>query len=307
MMSQETVPTSLLDPAARHTLEWKLHWLFRLALCAEFVGHGAFGVMTKQAWVPYFTLFGFPESWAWTLMPVVGSIDITLGLLALLAPTRAGLLYMGCWGFLTALLRPLAGEGGWEFLERSYNFGVPWLMLWVHGVSPQMTSWFTVLTDIPRFTVARAQCAQWALRGIMAGMLIGHGAFGLVMGKANLLGFYEAAGLGVFGIPLPTLSAAIGGFEMLLGVLCLQATRPAFFLFVCAWKLGTEGLYVPAQAYGAWWEVLERDGSYAAPLLWIVLQRVLAAHGATAQGLLPRRWRRMLAGGDRHAAERIAS
>ena len=153
-MSQETVPTSLFDPAARQTPEWTLHWLFRLALCAEFVGHGAFGVLTKQAWVPYFTLFGFPEAWAWTLMPVVGSVDITLGVLALVAPTRAGLLYMGCWGFFTALLRPLAGEGGWEFLERSYNFGVPWLMLWMHGVSPQMTSWFAVITEVPRLTVA---------------------------------------------------------------------------------------------------------------------------------------------------------
>jgi hypothetical protein len=48
------------------------------------------------------------------------------------------------------------------------------------------------------------------------------------------------------------LAAAIGGFEMLLGVLCLRATWPVFFLCVCAWKLGTEGLYVPARAYGAW-------------------------------------------------------
>ena len=61
-MSQETVSTSRLDLAARHTPEWTLHWLFRLALCGEFVGHGAFGVMTKQAWVPYFTMFGFPEA-----------------------------------------------------------------------------------------------------------------------------------------------------------------------------------------------------------------------------------------------------
>jgi hypothetical protein len=38
MMSPETVPTSRLDPAAWHTPEWTLHWLFRLALCAEFVG-----------------------------------------------------------------------------------------------------------------------------------------------------------------------------------------------------------------------------------------------------------------------------
>jgi hypothetical protein len=39
-MSQEAVPTALFDPAARQTPEWTLHWLFRLALCAEFVGHG---------------------------------------------------------------------------------------------------------------------------------------------------------------------------------------------------------------------------------------------------------------------------
>jgi hypothetical protein len=291
-MAHEAIPTSLRDSAARHALEWKLHWLFRLALCGEFVGHGAFGVMTKQAWVPYFTLFGFPEAWAWTVMPVVGSVDITLGVVALIAPTRAGLLYMGCWGLFTALLRPLAGEGGWEWLERSYNFGVPFLMLWVHGWDTHIRSWFTVITEVPRLTVARAQTAQWALRGIMASMLIGHGAFGLVMGKANLLRFYDAAGFGGFGVPLLSVSAAIGGFEMLLGVWCLETTWPAFFLFVGAWKVGTEFLHVPAQVYGAWWEVLERGSSYAAPLLWIGMQHVLAAHGAPAQGLIPRRWLR---------------
>ena len=30
------------------------HWLLRTACAAEFVGHGAFGIMTKAAWVPYF-------------------------------------------------------------------------------------------------------------------------------------------------------------------------------------------------------------------------------------------------------------
>jgi hypothetical protein len=302
MMWQDAVPTSLRDPNARPAPEWTLHWLFRLALCAEFIGHGAFGVMTKQAWVRYFTMFGVPEAWAWTLMPVVGSVDITLGLLALIAPTRAGLLYMGCWGFFTALLRPLAGEGGWEFLERSYNFGVPWLMLWMHGVRPPMTSWFAVITEIPRVTAARAQTAQWALRGIMAGMLIGHGGFGLVMGKANLLRLYQAAGFGLVGVPLPTLSTAIGGFEMLLGILCMVATWPAFFIFVCAWKLGTEFLHVPAEAYGAWWEVLERGSSYIVPLLWIGFQQVLTRHRVPAGGLLPRRWQRTPAGGT-HRSE----
>jgi hypothetical protein len=306
-MKQDAIVTAIVGPVARQTLEWKIHWLFRLALFCEFVGHGAFGVLAKQGWVPYFGIFGIPEAWARQLMPVVGTVDISLGTLALVAPTRAGLLYMAYWGFFTASLRPLAGEGWWEFFERSYNFGVPFLMLWVHGFGTNVTSWFSVITDVPRFTIARVQTSQWALRGIMATMLIGHGGFALVMGKPSLIRFYEATGLGVVGLPLPTVSAVLGGFEMLLGVLCLEINAAAFFIFVCVWKLGTEFLHVPAKAYGAWWEVMERSSSYAAPLLWIGFQRFLTAHGFAAQGLIPRSWLRFLAGGYRRADERIAS
>ncbi len=298
-MPQDAISTSIVDMTARHTLEWKLHWLFRLALFCEFVGHGAFGILTKEAWVPYFGTFGIPAGWAMTLMPLVGSVDIALGTLALVAPIRAALLYMSCWGFFTALLRPLTGEGWWEFLERSYNFGVPLLMLWVHGVGTQRTSWFTVITEVPRFTAARAQTAQLALRGIMAGMLIGHGGFGLIMGKQNLLQFYQAAGLGGLGVSLPTVRAVIGGFEMLLGVLCLGVKVAAFFVFVCGGKLATEFLYVSARTYGAWWEVMERGSSYAAPLFWIGFQRVLGAHGVAARGIIPYCWLRTLSAGDR--------
>jgi hypothetical protein len=79
MTLQDAVPTSLVDPAARQTPEWQFYRLFRLALCAEFVGHGAFGVLTKQAWAPYFTRFGFLAAWAWHLMPVVGSVESPWG------------------------------------------------------------------------------------------------------------------------------------------------------------------------------------------------------------------------------------
>jgi hypothetical protein len=289
-MALESIATSLVDQTARHTLEWKIHWLLRLAVCGEFVGHGAFGVLTKQGWVPYFALYGIPEPWAWQLMPLVGSVDIAFGLLVLVAPIRAALLYMACWGCFTATLRPLAGEGWWEFCERSYNFGMPFLMLWVHGFGTTRRSWFTVIMHIPRFTVVRAQWYQLALRGIMASMLIGHGGFGLVMGKQNLLRFYEAAGVGSFGVPLPMLSAVIGGCEMLLGILCVVVTSTAFFLFVFLWKLGSEWLYVLAQAYGAWWEVIERGSSYAAPLAWIGFHAFLCTQRALTQTWLPQRW-----------------
>jgi hypothetical protein len=99
----------------------------------------------------------------------------------------------------------------------------------------------------------------------MSGMLIGHGAFGLVMGKPDLLRLYDAPGFWSFGLSLSSVRAAIGGIEILLGILCLQAQGATLFLFMCAWELGTEFLYILARAHGAWWKVLERSGSYAAP------------------------------------------
>jgi hypothetical protein len=96
-MEPQGISTSIFDRDARRTWEWRIHWLLRLALCCEFVGHGAFGVMTKAGWVPYFVVYGIPEAWAWTLMPLVGSVDIALGTLVLVAPIRAALLYMAVW------------------------------------------------------------------------------------------------------------------------------------------------------------------------------------------------------------------
>jgi hypothetical protein len=65
-----------------------LHWMLRIACAAEFVGHGAFGIMTKPAWLPYFSVAGIPPEWAWKMMPLIGGVDITLGLFTLVRPTR---------------------------------------------------------------------------------------------------------------------------------------------------------------------------------------------------------------------------
>jgi len=63
-----------------------LYWMLRVACAAEFVGHGAFGIMTKAAWVPYFGVVGIPPEVAWNLMPVVGTVDVSIGLVELCPP-----------------------------------------------------------------------------------------------------------------------------------------------------------------------------------------------------------------------------
>lgn len=120
------------------------YWMLRLACAAEFIGHGAFGIMTKAAWVPYFGVVGIPPEFAWRLMPVVGTIDVTLGVLVLFVrPMRIVLLYMAVWGFLTATFRPLAGEPIWEFVERVPNWAVPLAFLYVRGVGRSCHAWLS--------------------------------------------------------------------------------------------------------------------------------------------------------------------
>jgi hypothetical protein len=119
---------------------------------------------------------------------------------------------------------------------------------------------------VPPLSPERAGRLLWVLRAIVALMLIGHGGYGAFMAKGNLLGFYQAAGFGSLGLPLETIRAGIGFVEIGLGVAALFATRPSFFVFIFAWKLGSELLYPVAGADLACWEVVERGGSYVAPM-----------------------------------------
>ncbi len=121
-----------------------LYWLLRIACAAEFVGHGAFGIMTKAAWVPYFGVVGIPPELAWMLMPVIGTVDITVGLVVgLIRPARVLLLYMATWGLLTATIRPLAGEPIWEFVERVPNWAIPLVFLLIRGFGRTKREWLS--------------------------------------------------------------------------------------------------------------------------------------------------------------------
>ena len=80
-----------------------------------------------------------------------------------------------------------------------------------------------------------------------------------------LTGHYAAIGL-----PVET-TAMVGWFEI--GLAALVAVRPiaGLLLFVVAWKLATESLFVVSGA--PIWEFVERAGSYAAPLALAALVR----------------------------------
>lgn len=254
-------------------IEWKLQWVLRVAVALEFIGHGMFGLIGKDAWLAYYEVFGISAADGRALMPLTGAVDVALGILVLLRPTRALLAYMAVWGLFTASLRPLAGQGLWELVERSYNFGVPLALLLLYGLGRSLGGWLENVRRMPRLTPERAGGLFRLFQWIVGLSLIGHGGLGLVTDKANLVGHYDSIGLTSLVDDPASLNSYVGAFEICLGIAVLVIPATSLLLFVLAWKLGTEFLHVTAGDEGAPLEVIERASCYAAPVAAIICRR----------------------------------
>lgn len=220
------------------------YWTLRLGAALCFIGHGAFGFITKQSWLAYFGVVGIPEGLAWQMMPWIGALDVTVGMAVLFAPRRFPLAYMAVWALWTALLRPLSGESFFETLERAGNYGVPLALLLM--------------------SFGRDAAVRRTLHVTTVLLLVGHGALQL-LGKPVFATHYATLGLG------SALVAPVGWFEIALAAAIAARPLTPLLLFACVWKLATEFLWVSSGA--PVWEFVERAGSYAAPLALALLQR----------------------------------
>lgn len=250
-------------------------WILRLSLLGCYVGHGAFGVITKAAWLPFFGVMGISAPWAWRLMPWVGACDIAFGLLVFLWPCRAFFGWAVVWTFLTALLRPLAGQGWWEFIERAGNYGVPAALLVIAGGRGR---WLVRLSNWggARWTAGRDEVLTWALRVAGGLLLCGHAGYGLVVRKDLLAKQYAAIWSGA-----PAgLERGIGAGEVALAALVLLRPSAPLVFLACGWKLASEMLYPATGA--SFWEVIERAGSYGVLLSLAVLLRLQPARSLSA-------------------------
>ena len=233
------------------------YWFLRVGAALCFIGHGAFGFITKAAWVPYFGVVGIPEPWAWRLMPIVGTVDVLAGMAVLYAPRALPLVYMTVWAVWTALLRPLSGEPLWEALERAGNYGVPLALLALTGL-PRSWRELWVRRDEAAHDAQTLARVRSILRGVTCALLLGHGALGAITGKAALTAHYASIGLPA------SATALVGWFEIGLAVAIAVRPATALLLLAAAWKLSSESLWIVSGA--PIWELVERAGSYAAPL-----------------------------------------
>lgn len=239
-----------------------IQWILRIGVAGCFIGHGAFGIITKSGWLPYFAVAGIGEETAWSLMPWVGTMDIAMGIMALIWPCRALFIWAGVWATWTALLRPLSGEPVWEFLERAGNYGVPFSILLVLGTSGSL---FGKLPSKWSIDEKRRDLLALGLRTTTLVLLAGHAGLGLFTQKAGLAHHYAALGLEDPARFVPI----VGAIEFFIAAFALILQRPSLFVGICIWKIATESLFFFSGS--PFWEVIERFGSYAAPLALAIL------------------------------------
>ncbi|WP_160143718.1 hypothetical protein [Chryseolinea soli] len=247
------------------TTSHSLHYIFRIACAMCFIGHGAFGIITKAVWCNYFGVFGIGPDTAYQLMPVVGVMDITFGIILLTYPLRIAAGWLVVWGLFTALLRPLSGESFGEFFERAGNYGAPLILLFVsHAGAFTPRGWLQKLEPREIDDEQHWRTITIGLQLIAFALLAGHGWLNLI-GKAGLLKQYEALG---FSDPLQV-AHRVGLVEVGGAALLLVKPFRQVVLLVFVWKMASE-LFYPSYEL---WEWVERGGSYGVLLgLWLVLR-----------------------------------
>jgi hypothetical protein len=240
------------------------YWTLRIGSAMCFIGHGAFGFITKSAWLPYFGVLGIPEWLAWKLMPLIGAVDVTAGMAVLFAPRALPLIYMSVWALGTALLRPMSGESVFEAVERAGNYGVPLAMLLTTALPLSARSLWKRL-DGPTMQSHGVALTARVLQGTTALLLFGHGALGALTHK-TLLGTHYAT----IGLPSSTVDF-VGWVEMVLAMVVVARPTIGLLLVIAGWKIASESLFIVAGA--PLWELVERGGSYTAPLALAALMR----------------------------------
>lgn len=239
----------------------KVHYTLRIASAMCFIGHGTFGIITKQIWCNYFGVFGIGHDMAYHLMPIVGCVDIFFGLMLLFHPIKAVPLWLVIWGLVTALLRPLSGEPIGEFIERAGNFGAPLALLILSSDGNNIASQlFKRINPSNAVSAATWKKLILCLQIITFLLLVGHGWLNLI-GKKGLLAQYELLG---FYNPA-NIAFTVGVFEIIAGCLILiKPFRPFLILFLI-WKISSEFFYPHYEVF----EWIERGGSYGCLLALI--------------------------------------
>jgi len=99
-------------------------FILKIGLALTFLGHGVFALLGRTSWISYLMLLGFSHDTSEALLTLIGGLDILVAIGTLTLRTPFIFLWCTLWTLATALIRPLAGESWFEFIERGAFYGV---------------------------------------------------------------------------------------------------------------------------------------------------------------------------------------
>ena len=97
----------------------------RVGIALTFLGHGFFAFRLNEKWIPYLQTVGLSRQHAIELMPLIGVLDISIGVWMLVKLKKNVVLWAAIWAFATAAIRPISGESIFSFVERGSNWVLP--------------------------------------------------------------------------------------------------------------------------------------------------------------------------------------
>ncbi|MGR3811381.1 hypothetical protein [Jiulongibacter sp. NS-SX5] len=250
--------------------EEKIFFLLRFGILGCFVGHGMWGLITKEGWLPFFEVFFINPSTAYMIMPAIGLLDVLTGFLCFYRPNRALLIWAAFWTTFTALLRPSANMGMSEFFERAGNYGVPFAFLFLYGFPKNNLQLRVLLNPLPAFSESQIKGLEFILRLFLFWLLAGHGSLALFKLSLLLQSHLNYLGLSISSTSLQL----IGLSEIILAVIVFLLPRsPKLISFVLAWKLAWELVFPFAGKAIDILETIERMGDYIIPATLLIIYK----------------------------------
>ncbi|PHR47370.1 MAG: hypothetical protein COA32_08090 [Fluviicola sp.] len=121
-----------------------LQLILRIGIFGTFLGHGIFALAVKPEWIPFLTTVGFSVKSASLIMILIGALDILVAITVLVLPLRIILIWAAIWAFSAALIRPISGTHFLDFVERSANWTLPLVLLFLQGLPRNFKDLFSI-------------------------------------------------------------------------------------------------------------------------------------------------------------------
>lgn len=134
----------LLWKSVKMDNRYLFHIVLRLGIFGTFLGHGIFALSVRPDWIPFLTTVGFSVESATSVMVLIGALDIMVAITILVLPLRIVLIWAAIWAFSAAIIRPLSGAHILDFVERSANWTLPLVLLFLQGFPKNTKDLFSI-------------------------------------------------------------------------------------------------------------------------------------------------------------------